>query len=386
MRYDVLILGLGGMGSATAYQVASRGRRVLGLEQFTAAHDRGSSHGRTRVIRQSYYEDPAYVPLLLRAYDLWRQIERETGADLLHEVGGLMLGAESGDVVRGSLRSARTHGLEHELLDAREIRRRFPVLNPSADTVALYEKKAGYLRPEESVRAHLTRAAALGADLRFEETVLGWEPKGSGVRVVTTKGAYEADRLVLSPGPWAPTVLADLRLPLVVERQVLYWFEPDGGIGPFQPDRFPIYLWEAEGGLVPYGFPATDGPDGGVKAAYYRAPVEEPCTPGTIDRTVRAAETEHLRATLRERIPALAGRCLHATTCLYTNTPDKAFVLTVHPTSPQVSLACGFSGHGFKFCSVVGEIMADLALDGGTRHDIGLFRLDRLKPGPGSVR
>jgi sarcosine oxidase len=137
---------------------------------------------------------------------------------------------------------------------------------------------------------------------------------------------------------------------------------------------------------VPYGFPATDGPGGGVKAAYYRAPVEEPCTPGTIDRTVRAAETEHLRATLRERIPALAGRCLHATTCLYTNTPDKAFVLTVHPTCPQVSLACGFSGHGFKFCSVVGEIMADLALDGGTRHDIGLFRLDRLKPGSGSVR
>ncbi|MFO1451090.1 MAG: N-methyl-L-tryptophan oxidase [Opitutaceae bacterium] len=380
MHYDVIVLGLGGMGSATAYQVARRGRRVLGLEQFGAAHDRGSSHGRTRVIRQSYYEDPAYVPLLLRAYELWREIEAETGADLLREVGGLMLGTEASDVVRGSLRSARTHGLEHELLDAEAIRRRFPALRPGSDTVALYERKAGFLRPEDSVRAHLARAASLGAELRFQEAVLGWEPKGSGVKVTTAKGTYEADRLVVSPGPWAPAVLADLRLPLVVERQVLYWFDPVGGVAPFSPDHFPIFLWEIEGGLVPYGFPATDGPRGGVKVAYYRAPVEEPCTPETIDRTVRAGETEHLRTTLRGRIPALDSPCLQATTCLYTTTPDKAFVLAVHPTCPQVSVACGFSGHGFKFCSVVGEIMADLALAGGTRHDIGLFRPDRLRP------
>lgn len=379
MEFDVIVIGLGGMGSAAACHLAARRQRVLGLEQFTPAHDRGSSHGRTRVIRQSYFEDPAYVPLLLRAYELWRALERETGASLLHEVGGLMIGAPSSDVVRGSLRSANAFGLEHEMLDARELRRRFPVLQPDAQDVALLEHKAGYVHPEQAVSAHLARAAALGAELRFKERMVGWAPSGDGVTVRTDRGTHEAARLVITPGPWAPEILADLGLPLTVERQVLYWFDPPGGVEPFLPGRFPIFIWDIGDGSTPYGFPALDGPRGGVKVAFYHAPAREFCTPGTIDRNVREAEIDRMRTSIMSRIPALPGPCLHAVSCMYTNTPDCHFVIATLPRCPQVSVACGFSGHGFKFCSVVGEILADLATRGQTHHDITLFDPRRLK-------
>jgi sarcosine oxidase len=379
MIYDAIVAGLGGMGSATAYQLALRGKKVLGIEQFTSPHNKGASHGKTRVIRQAYYEDPAYVPLLLRAYELWRQIERETGASLVSEVGGLMIGPPNGEVVSGSLKAARQHGLAYEMLDAQEIKRRFPPLNPDAGTVALFERKAGFVRPEDSVKAHLDRAGALGAELHYHETVLGWEPTKEGVIVRTDKGRYEAARLVITPGPWAPKLLADLGFPLLVERQVLYWFDPKGGIEPFAPDRFPIFIWEAAGGATPYGFPALDGPAGGVKVAFYRAPGVEPCTADTVDRNIRDSEVAQMREAIASRIPSLDGKFLGAVTCLYTNTPDKNFIITTLPGCPQVSIGCGFSGHGFKFCSVVGEIMADLAIAGHTRHDIGLFNPSRLK-------
>src|SRR3712207_5919886 len=198
------------MGSATAYQLAGRGKRVLGLERFTPAHDRGSSHGRSRIIRQAYFEDPAYVPLLLRAYELWEQLERETELELITLTGGLMIGRREGELVAGSVESAENHGLPYELLDADELQRRFPPFSPDPETVALYEEKAGFVRPEESVRAHLDRAASLGAELRFEEPVLSWDALGEGVRVETHAGSCEAERLVISPGAWAPQLLADL--------------------------------------------------------------------------------------------------------------------------------------------------------------------------------
>ena len=379
MIYDTIVIGLGGMGSATAYHLALRNQRVLGLEQFTPAHNKGSSHGKTRVTRQAYYEDPAYVPLLIRAHELWYQIENETGANVLSEVGGLMIGRPETTVVSGSIRSARQYGLPHEILDAAEIRRRYPALRPGSDEIALFERKAGFLRPEASVQAHLDGAGLHGAELHFGEKVIAWEPAHGGVRVRTDRRVYEAARAVISPGPWAPDILADLGLPLAVERQVLYWFDPIGGVEPFLPDRFPIFIWAAEDAATPYGFPAIDGPAGGVKVAYYRAPQEEPCTPETIDRTIRESEIALMRNAIAERIPALNSRFLAGATCLYTNTPDKNFVIATHPQCPQVSIACGFSGHGFKFCSVVGEIMADLAISGETRHDLSLFRLDRLQ-------
>jgi sarcosine oxidase len=308
---------------------------------------------------------------------LWERLERDTDQELMTLTGGLMIGRRESELVSGSVRSAEEHGLPYELLDADEIRERFPPFSPDPGTVALYEKKAGFVRPEETVRAHLDRADALGADLRFEEPILSWEALGNGVRVETPEGSYEAERLVITPGAWAPQVLGDLGLPLEVERQVMYWFEPKNGREPFLPDRFPIYIWEPDDGNWFYGFPVQDD-ERGVKAALYRAG-GVPTTPETIDREVHDEEIDFLRAYLAEYVPDLAGRCLDARVCMYTNTPDLHFVISLHPELEQVAIACGFSGHGYKFCSVVGEILADLATEGSTRHPIDLFSPARLK-------
>jgi sarcosine oxidase len=377
LTYDVIVAGLGGMGSAASYQLSGRGQRVLGLERFSPAHDRGSSHGRSRIIRQAYFEGAEYVPLLLRAYELWEQLEQESGQELMTLTGGLMIGREDGGLASGSVQSADEHDLPYELLDAGEIRACFPAYAPDPETVALYEEKAGFVRPEETVKAHLDRAASLGADLRFEEPVLSWEASEEGVRVETPGGSYEAERLVISPGAWAPQLLADLGLPLEVTRQVMYWFEPANGLDLFLPDRFPIFIWEPDDGNMFYGFPAQDD-DRGVKTAFFRAGGVS-TTPETIDREVRRGEIDFLRGYLAEHVPDLAGRCLDARACMYTNTPDEHFVISPHPEHPQVTVACGFSGHGYKFCSVVGEILADLANEGSTRHPIDLFSPARLK-------
>jgi sarcosine oxidase len=262
------------------------------------------------------------------------------------------------------------------LLDAGEIKDRFPPFSPDPETVAVHEERAGFVRPEETVQAHLDLAASLGADLRFEEPVLSWEASGKGVRVETHGGSYEAEQLVISPGAWAPQLLADLGLPLEVTRQVMYWFEPTSGLEPFLPDRFPIFIWEPEDGAVFYGIP--DGLRGGVKAGFHHVGGEV-CTPETLDREVRDAEISRIRERLATHIPDLAGRCLEAKACMYTNTPDEHFVISAHPELEQVTIACGFSGHGYKFCSVVGEILADLVTEGSTRHPIELFSPTRLE-------
>jgi sarcosine oxidase len=377
LTHDVIVAGLGGMGSAAAYQLAGRGQRVLGLEKFSPAHDKGSSHGRSRIIRQAYFEGAEYVPLLLRAYELWEQLEEETGQELMTLMGGLMIGREDGELVSGSVKSADEHDLPYEMLNAAEIRRRFPAYAPGPETVALYEENAGFVRPEETVKAHLDRADSLGADLRFEEPVLSWEASESGVRVETPVDSYEAERLVISPGAWAPQLLGDLDLPLEVTRQVMFWYEPTGGLEPFLPERFPIFIWEPDDGNMFYGFPAQDD-DRGVKAAFFRAGGVS-TSPETIDREVREEEIGFLRGYLADHIPELAGRCLDARACMYTNTPDEHFVISVYPENPRVVIACGFSGHGYKFCSVVGEILADLSIEGSTPHPIDLFSPARLK-------
>ena len=375
--YDVIVAGLGGMGSAAAYHLAGRGRRVLGLERYTPAHDKGSSHGQSRIIRQAYFEDPAYVPLLLRAYELWEQLERETGEDLMTLTGGLMIGPPNSDIFTGSKATADEHGLPYEVFDADELKRRYPVFEPTKDTMALFEKKAGFVRPEASVKAHLDRAASLGADLRFGEEILTWELTASGVRVETASDVYEAERLVVTAGAWAPKLLANLGLPLEVTRQILFWFDPKGGIDPFLSDRFPVFIWEPEDGNAFYSIPAHDGPGEGVKVAFFRAG-GKPADPETIDREVHDDEVEVIQRYLARYVPALDGELLYAKTCMYTNTPDEHFVVSVHPEYPQVAIAAGFSGHGFKFCGVVGEILADLITEGETDHPIDLFSPTRL--------
>jgi sarcosine oxidase len=356
------VVGLGGMGSAAAAHLARRGQRVLGLEQYQPAHDRGSSHGRSRVIRLAYFEDPAYVPLLQRAYELWRGLERATGRRLLQITGGLMIGALDSEVVSGSLRSARTHGLAHELLDAADLRRRFPAFAPGDDTVAFFERDAGVVFPEEAIRAHLDAAVDGGAHLHFGETVEDWSVTGSGtVRVTTSRARYEAARLVLAPGPWAPDLFRLASIPLEVEPQTLYWFEPEDA-ALFAASQFPIYIWDLGSGVQFYGFPADD--EGRVKVAFFR----------TKDGSERS-----LRAVLASALPPLAaGKLVATASCRYTLTPDHHFVLGLHPQHPQVVLASPCSGHGYKFASVVGEILADLALDGKTTHAIGLFSPSRF--------
>ncbi|MDJ1134947.1 N-methyl-L-tryptophan oxidase [Streptomyces iconiensis] len=368
---DVIVIGLGGMGSAAAYQLAARGQRVLGLERFGPTHNRGSSHGGSRITRQSYFEDPAYVPLLLRSYELFEKLERDTGRDITTLCGGVMLGRPESRTVAGSLRSARQWDLPHEVLDAKEVRRRFPTLAPRADEVALYEERAGLVRPEATVTAHLQLAYQAGADLRFEEAVTRWEAlPGGGVRVHTVEDVYTAGQLVVCPGAWAPELLSDVGVEFTIERQIMYWFHPRGGTAPFE--RHPIYIWEDADGTQIYGFPAIEGPEGGAKVAFFRKGTV--CGPETIDRTVYEEEVAAMAGHMASRVPDLPGRLRKAVTCMYTTTPDQHFVLARHPAHPEsVTVACGFSGHGFKFVPVIGEIVADLALDGTTELPIALF-------------
>ncbi len=372
--YDAIVVGLGGMGSAAAYHLARRGARVLGLEQFGIAHDRGSSHGRTRVIRQAYYEGPDYVPLLLRAYDLWRALEREAGAPLLRITGALYMGAPDAPGVAGAAHSARTHGIPYEMFSGEEIRRRYPVLRPHVGHVGLFESQAGILVPEDCVATHIDLARRHGADLRFNEALVSWTAGRDRVSVRTPQGTYEGGHLVFTAGPWTGQVLGDLGLPLRVERAVLYWFEPREHRAEFA--RLPVYAWEVDGTHA-YGFPYLEGQ--GLKVAFHQA-FQEVATPQTLRREVGEHEKERMRRHLAELMPDAAGELRATATCMYTNTPDFHFIVDRHPAHAAVTLACGFSGHGFKFTSVVGEVLADLALRGETSHPIGLFALGRFRP------
>jgi sarcosine oxidase len=378
--FDVLVIGLGGMGSAAAAHLAARGRRVLGLEQFTPAHDRGSSHGDSRIIRQAYFEDPAYVPLLRRSYELFADLE-STSPGVLTLTGGLMIGSADSAVVAGSRASAERWDLPHELLGTEDLRRRFPAFAVDDGTVGLYEERAGFVRPEQTVLEHLRRAAAAGADLRFGQRVVDWtaDAGGEGVSVRTADGAvHRADSLVVSPGAWAPQLLPGLAPALTVERQLLSWFEPTVPVERFRAPSQPVFVWEHDRDLQLYGFPAY-GPDSdGVKVAFFRN--GRRTDPDHLDRTVTAAEVEQMRAHLTRHVPTLAGRHLRSVACMYTTTPDEHFVIALHPDSPQVAVAAGFSGHGFKFVPLVGEVLADLVTERVTAHPIGLFDPARLTP------
>jgi sarcosine oxidase len=376
MGFDVIVLGLGAMGSAATYHLARRGKRVLGIEQFTSPHDRGSSHGGSRIIRQAYWESPEYIPLVLRAYELWRELERDAGTRLMEITGGLILGTPECDLVSRSTGAAKVHSIPFELLERKEVERRYPVLRLAPEDVGVFEPSAGYLVPEESIRAALRGAVERRAEVHFEESVIEWKTTASGVQVRTDRGVYEAGHLIITAGPWASAVMPS-EFPLRVTRQVMVWIQPRSGVASFVPERFPIFLSDHGDGHPAYGFPAIDGQGGGVKAAIHGS--EEECTPESVDRTVRPADIDALIRKLKERIPALDGEVVRAETCLYTMTPDEHFILGQHPDAAACTVACGFSGHGFKFASVIGEILADLATNGTTAHPIDLFSPGRFR-------
>lgn len=380
MSHDVIVVGLGGMGGAAAAELAARGLRVLGLDRFQPPHELGSSHGRSRIIRQAYMEDPAYVPLLRRAYERWHELEAETGRVLLRRTGGLMLGAAGSTAVTGSRASAVAHGLEHDLLDADQIRRRFPPFRIADDTIGLYEHVAGALDPELCVRTFWERAGAAGADLRAGERVTGWLPEGDGVLVRTATGEHRAGTLVLAPGPWAGALLGVPGRHLEPTREVMHWFRPAAGLGSFRAPGFPVFIWETAPEAVFYGFPALEGDDGGVKVAIHHG--GRRVDPDAMARDVQAADVEAMRAFLRPHLPGLDGAHLHGAVCLYTNSPDQHFLLGLHPECARVALVAGLSGHGFKFASVVGEILADLVTGGGTALPIERFDPGRFDRAP----
>ncbi|MFA0732740.1 MAG: hypothetical protein HZLCBSQH_001623 [Candidatus Fervidibacterota bacterium] len=367
MSLSVVVAGLGAMGSAAAFHLARRGAKVVGLDRFTPPHPFGSSHGQSRILREAYFEHPAYVPLVRRAYELWQELEAMVGEPLLRITGGLMVGEPEGELVTGTLHSAQLHGLSHEVLSAEEVQHRFPVFHLPDHFVAVYEPRAGVLSPERCIAAHLTAAQRHGADLHFGEALTAWQADGEGVTVMTNKGHYRADALVLSAGAWLPDLMPSL--PLRVERQVMFWFRPKRNKGLFAPDRCPIFIVEFAPSRFFYGFPDLGE---GVKVARHHE--GELCTPETVRRSVDETEVEAMRELVRPFLPDADGKFLRAEVCLYTNTPDGHFLLDRLPDYPQVLLVSPCSGHGFKFASAIGECVADLLLTDSVRHDLSLFR------------
>ena len=374
-RYDAIVIGLGGMGSASAYYLARRGRRVLGLEQFGLLHERGSSHGLTRIIRLAYHEDPAYVPLLRRAYELWHDLEGVAGEELLVTTGSIEGGFEDGPMFRGALHAAQEHDIDHEVLTGAELRRRHPGYAGIGDDVrVVWQPDGGFLLAERTMLAHVNGAIAAGAELRFREPVRDWEPlPDGGVRVTTGRRTYEADRLVICAGPWMRGLVPGLGSLAVPERQVLAWLTPRRP-DLFEVGRFPVFLLDVGEGSY-YGFPAHDGH--GFKFGWYHH-FREPIDPDGEDRSAGRADEDALRAFAERYFPDGAGPTEMLKTCIFTNTPDEHFVVDRLGDAPQVTVVSACSGHGYKFCSVIGEIAADLAIDGSTRHDIGLFALGRF--------
>jgi sarcosine oxidase len=371
--YDAIIIGLGGMGSAAAWHLARRGARVLGLEQFAFGHDRGSSHGHTRIIRQAYYEHPAYVPLVRRAYEGWYELEQRQGVHLLTSCPCLTIGPPDGELVTGVRRSAAEHGLPIDNLSLAELAKRYPAFHFGEESVGVVEHTAGFLYVDRCVQAQLDEARRLGADLRAGQAVVAWEGTSQGVTVRTATEEFRAARLVLTAGPWAGRLLGRYGAPLTVMRQVVLWL----GLNDeslFRRDRFPIFIADTAEGYF-YGIPALDSR--GIKIARHYGAGELP-TPDAVDRTVSPADEVPVRSFVRSHLPAADGPRRDASVCLYTLTPDRHFLIDVHPETPAVVLAAGFSGHGFKFAPVVGEVLADLAVHGRTDHAVDLFRFDRL--------
>jgi sarcosine oxidase len=370
--YDVIVLGAGGVGSAALYHLARRGVRVLGLDRFPPGHNRGSSHGRTRVIRQAYFEHPDYVPLLLRAYELWRELSECAGKQLYHEVGLLQIGPANGEVVPGVRAAARLHKLEVENFTARETMQRFPAFRIPDEWDTVFERRAGYLDVEDCVLAHLNEAEKSGAELRCGVSVHGWQVDGDGVVVETDAGSFLASKLVIAAGAWAGSLLADLGVRFEVLRKPLYWYPAvDESL---RADRgCPTYLFETSNGVF-YGFPQID--DSGVKVAQHTGGVTV-TNPLNLDRNLDVAEQACVERFLSQHLPGVGRPHLQHATCMYTMSPDANFVVDIHPQFPQVSFAAGLSGHGFKFTCVLGEVLADLATNGQTELPIGFLNCRR---------
>jgi sarcosine oxidase len=375
LNFDVIVIGTGAMGSAAAFHLARRGKRVLALDRYVTSHEFGSSHGLTRIIRLAYFEHPDYVPMLKAAWELWPRIEADAGVDRLIQVtGGLYVGQKGSAVLEGSLRSAREHGLDHELMDAGEARARFPALRLDDDMDALHEPLAGILFPDKCISAQLELAERYGAELHFNERVSGWSSDGEGIAVITDVGTYRADKIVVAAGAWLPKLAPELHLPLTVERNVLFWFDPVAEPQVHEADSLPVWIMELDDEHAFYGFPSLPGQ--GVKVARHHGGT--PVDPDQISREATAHDEQQVRDFMARHMPNANGRRLDARVCMYTNTPDYNFILDFHPDDERILIASPCSGHGFKFSNVIGSIAADLVLEGRTSFEIDFISIDRF--------
>ena len=382
MKYDAIVLGLGAFGSATAYQLARRGARVLGIDQFAPPHDLGSTHGDTRITRLANGENPLFTGFVRRSHEIWREIERETGDSLLTQCGGLVIsGASKASVhVEGffenTVANARANNVAHERLSAGDIRARFPQFNVRDDETGYFEPEMGFVRPEACVRAQLGLARTHGAELRLGEKILSVQSSADGVEIGTDRATYRADTAIVALGAWLPEVCPQLKPLLKIYRQALFWFDIEGDEAPYEPGRFPIFIWELpdrEEGI--YGFPVIE-PRGGLKVATEQ--YVEATTPQTVRRDVSPQEIAAMHRLIAPFLPQVSARCLKAVTCLYTVTPDSQFIIDRLPGAGRVIVASPCSGHGFKHSPAIGEALADLALEGRSRLDLAPFRLARF--------
>jgi sarcosine oxidase len=374
MNFDVAVVGLGAMGSAALYELSRRGLRAIGIDRFEGGHQRGSSHGLTRIIRLGYFEHPSYVPLLRAVYHKWRDLEVASGRTLMTITGIAEIGAPDSELVSGTLASSRLHGLPHEVLNAGEVMKRYPAFRLPADFVGVVQPDGGFLEAEPAVAALQALAVQHGAELLTSARVLSVTSQGGRVRITTESGTINAGAAIVAAGAWMRTLLPDLNLPLQVTRQAVLWTEP---LEPalFTAGAFPVFMLESDLGIH-YGFPQRPGE--GLKVAKHHH-ISEAVDPETYDRSVSAADEEIVRAGLSRYLPAANGRNVTTATCLYTMTPDGHFIVDRHPKTPQIAVASACSGHGFKFAPVMGEILADLATAGKTGHDIERFQLSRFR-------
>ncbi len=375
--YDVIVAGLGAMGSASMYALTrarARKARVLGIDRFAPPHARGSSHGRTRIIREAYFEHPAYVPVVRRAFDLWRELEREVGRPLYTKTRGITIGPENGSLVRGARASAEAFLVPHRVLSAAAVTRMFPGLQPLDDMVGVLEERAGVLFPEQCIAAMLDRAARAGGEVRRDEAVTSWEADDGGVIVRTPAGEYRASQLVITGGAWMPALVPELAPVLRVVRQPIHWFRPASRPEDFSAARCPVTLWEYGPDRVFYTLP--DFGDGVKAAVHYEG---QPVDPDHVDRKTTQAEDAQATDLLRRFMPRAKGHLRESEVCLYTNTPDLHFVIDVHPAHPdRVVIVSACSGHGIKFASAIGEVVAELLAGTKPRFDISMFRMARF--------
>lgn len=369
----IAVIGLGATGSAALYRLARRGIRVTGFDRFGVGNDRGSSHGPTRIIRLAHYENPAYVPLLRRAYALWHELEKAAGQRLVCKTGIAEIGPPAGELIGGTMAAISRHDLPHEVLDARTLMQRHPAFKIPDTFVAVMQPDGGYIEAAFAIEAQVRLAQAAGAVVRDREQVVAIEPRRNGVRLTTASGTLDADGAIVAAGPWLGGLLGERDLPLRVTRQVVGWFAP-ADPDQFAPGRFPVFILESAHGHH-YGLPLYRGM--GLKAAKHHH-LDQAVAPDCFDRAVGAADEAAIRCALADHLPAANGRLVAAHTCLYTTTPDGTFIIDAPPGHPHIVIASPCCGHGFKFSPVVGEIVADLVTSGTTAHDIAQFRLGRF--------